>query len=174
VKNQSLVFYILSGGGAGAQAWPRRCSPAPASSRGGLAWGHDECQRGRGGPRRARVPVGSHGRARLPIPVPHRHRARNIDCIRRNKTFFYLSDMWVPDVIGMVVNMEIYQTLYWISDPRWSCSTAELHVSAALELFSKAGAVPNMPLVSLGFGLATFSLTSFSHGTKRYPSTLSG
>jgi hypothetical protein len=28
------------------------------------------------------------------------------------RLFFYSSDMRVPDVIGMVVNMEIYQTLY--------------------------------------------------------------
>jgi hypothetical protein len=49
--------------------------------------------------------------------------------------FFYSPDMWTLDVIGMIGNLELYQILYWISDPRWSCSMAKLRGSAALELF---------------------------------------
>jgi hypothetical protein len=51
------------------------------------------------------------------LPV---RQTRNIDCMRRKKkTFFlfYSCDMRVPDVIGMVVNMELYKTLYRISGP---------------------------------------------------------
>jgi hypothetical protein len=54
---------------------------------------------------------------------------RNIDCIRKKKkTFFlfYSSNMRVLDVIRMVVNMELYQTLYWILDPRRNCVDLQL------------------------------------------------
>jgi hypothetical protein len=47
------------------------------------------------------------------------------------------------DVIGMVENLELYQTLVGISDPWWSCSMVELHGSATLELFFRVGALPN-------------------------------
>jgi hypothetical protein len=51
------------------------------------------------------------------------------------RRFFLFScdDMWALYVIVMMV--ELYQTLFGISDPRWSCSMMELRGSATLELF---------------------------------------
>jgi hypothetical protein len=48
---------------------------------------------------------------------------------------FYAPDTWDPDVIEIVRNMELYKTVFEISDPQWSFSTVELRGSAALELF---------------------------------------
>jgi hypothetical protein len=44
------------------------------------------------------------------------------------------NDMWALDVIWMVVNLELYQTL----TITWSCFTLELHGSAALKLFLRS------------------------------------
>jgi hypothetical protein len=43
--------------------------------------------------------------------------------------------MQTIDSIGMTKNLELYQTLVGISDPRWSYSTVECGGSAALEQF---------------------------------------
>jgi hypothetical protein len=43
--------------------------------------------------------------------------------------------MWALDVIGTIRNVELCETLYWISYSRWSCSAVELRRSAALEPF---------------------------------------
>jgi hypothetical protein len=56
---------------------------------------------------------------------------------------FYSPNMRALDVIGMVENPELYQTLVGISNPWWSCSMVELHGSATLELFFRVGALPN-------------------------------
>jgi hypothetical protein len=42
--------------------------------------------------------------------------------------------MWVTDVIVMVGNLELCQTFYRISDPRWSCSTVKFLESTTPEL----------------------------------------
>jgi hypothetical protein len=54
--------------------------------------------------------------------------------------------MWALYVIVMMANLELYQTLFGISDPRWSCSTVKFRGSAALELFCRVGALPKTPL----------------------------
>lgn len=56
---------------------------------------------------------------------------------RKNRRFFlfYSTDMGVLNVIEMVENLEMYQTLFWIIDPQCTCSTMELRGYVALELF---------------------------------------
>jgi hypothetical protein len=61
--------------------------------------------------------------------------ARAVRVMRKKwSLFFNSSDMWVTDVIVMVGNLELYQTCYRISDPRWSCSTVKFLESTTLEL----------------------------------------
>jgi hypothetical protein len=48
---------------------------------------------------------------------------------------FYSPVTWDPNVIEIVRNVELYQTVFEISDSRWICSTVKLRGSAALELF---------------------------------------
>jgi hypothetical protein len=50
------------------------------------------------------------------------------------------------DVIGVVENLELYQTLVGISAPRWSYSTVEIHGSATLELFFQSWSSPKQAL----------------------------
>jgi hypothetical protein len=50
------------------------------------------------------------------------------------------------DVIGMVENLELYQTLVGILAPRWSYSTVEIHGSATLELFFQSWGSPKHAL----------------------------
>jgi hypothetical protein len=50
------------------------------------------------------------------------------------------------DVIGVVENLELYQTLVGISAPRWSYSTVEIHGSATLELFFQSWSSPKYAL----------------------------
>jgi hypothetical protein len=45
-------------------------------------------------------------------------------------------DTWAIDVIGMVENVELYQTFCEISDPRWICKSRAVF---------RAGALPNTP-----------------------------
>jgi hypothetical protein len=56
-------------------------------------------------------------------------------------SFLYSLDTWAIDVIGMVENVELYQTFCEISDSLWSCSVVDLRGSATLEL------LPNTPLL---------------------------
>jgi hypothetical protein len=50
--------------------------------------------------------------------------------------------MWALYVIVMMANLELYQTLFGISDPRWSCSTVKFRGSAALGLFLQSWSSP--------------------------------
>jgi hypothetical protein len=56
----------------------------------------------------------------------------------RRWIFSYSSDMCAIGVIGMMRNMELYQTFLGGVAPRWSCSTVELRGSATPELFSQS------------------------------------
>jgi hypothetical protein len=57
--------------------------------------------------------------------------------------------MWALYVIVMMANLEVYQTLFGISDPRWSCSTVKFRGSAALELFLQSWSSPKHALNQL-------------------------
>jgi hypothetical protein len=57
--------------------------------------------------------------------------------------------MWVTDVIVMVGNLELYQTFYQISDPRWSCSTVKFLESTTPELVFQSSKSAKPPLDSL-------------------------
>jgi hypothetical protein len=48
-----------------------------------------------------------------------------------------------------MANLELYQTLFGISDPRWSCSTVKFRGSAALELFLQSWSSPKHALTHL-------------------------
>jgi hypothetical protein len=54
--------------------------------------------------------------------------------------------MWALYVIVMMANLELYQTLFGIPDPRWSCSTVKFRVSVALELFLQSWSSPKHAL----------------------------
>jgi hypothetical protein len=60
--------------------------------------------------------------------------------------FFYSRDMRVLNVIEMVENLELCQTFFGISDPRWSCSTVEILGSATPGLFFESQSSPKHAL----------------------------
>jgi hypothetical protein len=54
--------------------------------------------------------------------------------------------MWALDVIGIMRNVELCQTLYEISDSRWSCSAVELpQICSSGAVFFRVGALSNTP-----------------------------
>jgi hypothetical protein len=57
--------------------------------------------------------------------------------------------MWALDVIEMLENLELYQTLFEISDPRWSCPTVELRESATLEQIFQSWSPAKHALINL-------------------------
>ena len=88
--------------------------------------GHDGCWPGRGRPARS-----SH---RFLLPSS----ACDIWRLEEEEEFlflFYSSDMRALYVIGMSGNLELYQTLFEISDPHCSYSTVELRGSVASKIF---------------------------------------
>jgi hypothetical protein len=60
----------------------------------------------------------------------------------RRWIFSYSSDMWALGVIGMMKNMELYQTFSGGAAPRWSSVDLQLQ-----SYVFRAGALPNTPLV---------------------------
>jgi hypothetical protein len=76
--------------------------------------------------------------------------ARAVRVMRKKwSLFFNSSDMWVTDVIVMVGNLELCQTFYRISDPRWSCYTVKFLESTTPELvFQSWSSAKHTPSVS--------------------------
>lgn len=107
--------------------------------------------------RHTRVRLWSRLRVWTPTAPHHRGEKRRsprqsiCPCTGEEEGYFfvlYSSDMQALNVIGMVGNMDLYQILFGISNPRWNCSTVDMRRSAALKLFFRAGALPNTPLIS--------------------------